>query len=278
MRSRHGSHNILREKLPRLEYRGGIRLGSTTEIPSDVIMLNSIEGVKNSSNKLLMKQCFIKVGVSTAVAYKICIDDEETYFINLDDNEDKRLNSVSYPIVAKHHYGSRGQGNYLLKTVDELHSWMSNKSSERLNNYLFEEFVNYALEFRLHVTKHGCFYACRKALKLDTPKEEKWHFHSDTCVWYLETNEKFLKPNSWDDIIEDCKKALESIGADILAFDVKVQSSSDKKGNPREYQKFIIIESNSAPSLNEYGAQEYIKIIPELINEKYSEKQNTKAL
>jgi hypothetical protein len=103
---------------------------------------------------------------------------------------------------------------------------MENKN---LNSYIFEKFVNYGHEFRLHVTEDGCFYTCRKALKENVPENEKWRRHDDICVWFLEENESFHKPNSWDDIVNDCVKALKSIGADILSFDVKFVPNPDPK-------------------------------------------------
>ena len=59
IRSRHQSHDVLRFN-PELKFpfKSGIRLGSTTEYDPEYKVLNSIEGVKNSSNKLLMKQKF----------------------------------------------------------------------------------------------------------------------------------------------------------------------------------------------------------------------------
>ena len=146
------------------------------------------------------------------------------------------------------------------------------------NSFIGEVFKNFGHEFRLHITKDGCFYACRKALKKDIPIEQKWHFHDETCVWYLEENEKFFKPNSWNDIINDCVKALKALGADVLAFDVKVQTPNKEDSTLREYQDYILLESNSAPSMSNGSgelsvcAKKYIKILPKLLIDKYNNK------
>ena len=133
--------------------------------------------------------------------------------------------------------------------------------------------MNYGHEFRLHVSSEGCFYTCRKALKADVPESEKWRRHDDICVWFLETNENFHKPNSWNDIVNDCVRALNAIGADLLSFDVKVQTPMSN-GIRREYQDYILIECNSASSMdNGTGelsqcAQKYIEEIPKIIARK----------
>lgn len=261
--SRHPSHDILRlkhKKIAALPYRSVIRFGSSTEVEDSVVKggkrieINTVDAIKISANKLLMKQKFIEAGVKTAEMWT-----------------DGALNDWSrerYPIVAKAHYGSKGKGNTLIKSQEELESWMQGKT---LSNYIFEKFMNFGHEFRLHVTEDGCFYTCRKALKQDVPEDQKWRRHDDICVWFLETNENFHKPNSWNDIVSDCVKALKAVGADLLSFDVRVQTPRDKDGNSRPYQEYILLECNSASSMdNGTGevsvcAQKYIDEIPKII-------------
>lgn len=267
--SRHPSHDCLRSKhknISLLPYKSVIRFGSTTEIEDTVanggnrIEINSIQSIKNSANKLLMKEKFQEGNVKTAEWIK---------YMNLEDL--RNWASEKFPIVAKAHFGSKGKGNTLLKSAEELDEWVKNHSPV---NYIYEKFVNYAHEFRLHVTNQGCFYACRKALKQDVPEDQKWRRHDDICVWFLEENESFFKPNSWQDIINDCVNALKLIEADVLSFDVKVQSPTNKNGETREYQDYILLECNSASSMdngtNELSvcAKKYIEEIRKLIIEK----------
>jgi carbamoylphosphate synthase large subunit len=261
--SRHPSHDILRlkhKKIASLPYRSVVRFGSSTEVfdtvakGGDRIEINTVDSIKISANKLLMKQKFNEAGVKTAQWRSHC--------------PIEGITDLEFPIVAKAHYGSKGDGNTLIKSLEEYQTWIQGKI---LSNYIFEKFHNYGHEFRLHVTEEGCFYTCRKALKKDIPDEEKWHFHDSTCVWFLETNESFFRPNSWEDIVNDCVKALKTIGADILSFDVKVQSPKDKDGNLRPYQEYILLECNSASSMGDYNgtpsvcAQKYIEEIPKII-------------
>jgi len=267
--SRHPSHDCLRAKtknLSLLPYQSVVRFGSTTEVEDTIanggkrIEINTVQSIKNSANKLLMKQAFEEAGVKTAIW---------TSFNNLESL--RGWASEKFPIVAKAHYGSKGKGNTLLKSAEELESWLKTHSP---SSYIFEKFMNYGHEFRLHVTEQGCFYACRKALKQGVAEEDKWRRHDDICVWFLEENESFFKPNSWDDIVDDCVLALKSIGADILSFDVRVQSPTDKNGEIRQYQDYILLECNSASSMdNGTGelsvcAKKYIDEIRKVIIEK----------
>ncbi|HEX8586126.1 MAG TPA: hypothetical protein VF680_17170 [Allosphingosinicella sp.] len=272
--SRHPSHNCLKfssKNLPLSKIRSVVRFGSTTEVQDTIanggrrVEINTVQAVKNSANKLLMKRCFEASGVRTAIWVQGGANFEAELAAKMEGGQ------LQFPIVAKAHYGSKGKGNTLIKSQAELDAWKVDKT---LANYIFEKFMNYAHEFRLHITEDGCFYACRKALRKDTPEEEKWHFHDSTCVWFLEENESFFKPNSWSDIEKDCVKALKSVGADVLSFDVKVQSPVDGKGKKREYQDYILLECNSASSMdNGTGelsvcARKYIEMIPKLINKK----------
>lgn len=259
--SRHPSHKILRTELPLLPVRSVVRLGSITESKKFDIEINSVESIKISSNKKLTKEKFDEAKVKTAIWF---------FAISLDEIKNKmQEKEINFPIVAKSLYGSRGIGNTLLDDIHHLENWLQGKN---LFNYIFEKFYTYSQEFRLHITKNGCFYTCRKALKTDADEDSKWRRHKDNSVWLLETNPNFNKPNSWDDIVKDCINALDKIGADILSFDIKTQSSL-YKGKQRKYQDYILIESNSASSMNnENGisicAQKYIEEIPKLILQK----------
>jgi len=269
--SRHPSHGVLRsnkKNIRALPYQSVIRFGSTTEVADTIakggkrIEINTIDAIRNSASKLLMKKKFMSANVKTAEWIA---------------GESNRIQSVRewsterFPIVAKNHYGSKGKGNTLIKDMNEFDAWMPGKT---ISHYIFEKFMNYALEYRLHITADGCFYACRKALKKDCPDDQKWRHHDDTCVWFLETNENFLMPNSWKDIVADCVKALKAIGADVLSFDVKVQGRKDAKDRVREYQEYVLLECNSASSMDNgtddisVCAQKYIDILPVLIIKK----------
>lgn len=271
--SRHPSHNHLRTGLSLLPFRSVIRLGSTT-VPKDGkerLQINTVQAIKNSASKLLMKQCFTKAGVKTADCWTYCsqINGSDQYRLCFNKMQftDKDLapthaRELPYPIVAKHIYGSRGTGNTLLNTQEELQQWMRGKD---LSNYIFEKFYNFNREYRLHVTKNGCFYTCRKVLREDTPENKRWYRNDSNSNWLVETNPSFDKPVNWDNIVAECVKALNAVGLDIGGFDVKVQSAKTPKGKVRENPEFIIIESNSACSHGEVTAQKYVEELNKLL-------------
>ena len=279
--SRHPSHSILRAKnqtLPLLPFRSVIRLGSSTETEGRV-EINTVQAVKNSASKLLMKQKFTEAGVKTAkwfyekgdnyvdsMIYNITNEGIEYIDDTYPESEHFSPTLMKYPLVAKSHFGSRGVGNTKFNTKEELEAWLPNKN---LNNYIFEQFVKMTREYRLHVTKFGCFYTCRKLVKNDAP-EGTWQKHDDVCNWVLEENPSFKKPKNWDAIVADCVKAKDALGLDICAFDVGVQGAKD--GVERENPEWVIFESCSAPSFGNVTGQEYIKILPKLLIDKYNNK------
>jgi glutathione synthase/RimK-type ligase-like ATP-grasp enzyme len=269
IRSRHKTHNVLRDSPIWMNFKSVIRLGSTTELKDTIakggnrIEINTTTAVKNSANKKLMKQCFTKEDVKTANWF---IYNTMEGIFNLPNEDGIEMNELPYPIVAKHIYGSRGTGNTLLKTKEELESWSIGKA---LHNYIFEKFYNYSREYRLHITSEGCFYTCRKMLIEDTPEDKRWFRNDSNSIWYLENNEKFDKPVNWSNIEKECVKALNSVGLDIGACDVKVQSSKNKHGEMRENPEFIVIEINSAPSFGNITSIKYKEILPKLLKNKF---------
>jgi glutathione synthase/RimK-type ligase-like ATP-grasp enzyme len=286
IRSRHPSHNKLRYEIAKLPFRSVIRFGSLTELVDKSsldgkrIELNSKEAIRNSSSKFRMKQCFTKAKVKTAEWFVYNSKGNGNNFrkqfagskddTDLEGWEDFSEKILEYPIVSKHHFGSRGTGNKLHKSQAELQDWMKDK---QLDNYIFEKFVNYNKEYRLHCTKNGCFYACRKMLKTEFKDHPNaWQRHDDNSVWILEENENFDKPSNWDEIIENCVNAVTSCGLDFGACDLRVQNNIDEDGVKRSHCDFIVIEVNSAPSFGDVTLKKYKEELPKLLIEKHNAK------
>lgn len=270
IRSRHDTHNVLRTKLPLFPFRSVIRLGSTTEVNGVDVEVNTTDAVRTSANKLLMKQAFTNAGVQTADWWVISTGNDGDYdFENPVIKQNVSASDMKYPLVAKHIYGSRGTGNTLLNNESELESWMQGKT---LSNYIFEKFYNYSREYRLHVTADGCFYTCRKMLK--TEATDRWFRNDSNSIWVLEDNPLFDKPVNWNNIVTDCVNALNAVGLDFGAMDVKVQSRLNGDGEERENPKWIILESNSAPSFGELTTQKYLIELPKILMKKWTLRLN----
>lgn len=236
------------------------RHGSTTqgEIQREI---NSVEAVKTSADKLLMKRAFDKAGVFHAPWKPLdeAVKNKETF--------NKWLKEVNFPekhLIAKHRQGSRGSGNYLIRTQAELDVFIKNKANG-LHHYIIELYMPYTREYRLHVTERGCFYTCRKVIKNDTPKDKRFQRHDDNCNWLIEENPKFDKPSFWDKIVQECVNALKEMKADVLAFDVKCTSPNKTKKDG-----WIIIESCSAPAFGKKTLEKYKVELPLIVAHKYN--------
>jgi len=263
VRSKNYSCDPLRHKTTVLgfyPFKSLIRFGSTTPTKSvfpesdNVIEINTVEAINISRSKLLMKQAFAEVDIPQAVWW------DSIHDLITEENE------INYPILAKRVYGFKGKGMVKLDSKEELEEWLANNNTD---GYYFEQFHNYIREYRLHVTKHGCFYGLRKMIKEDTPEDKRWFRNDSNCVWILEDNPLFDKPVNWDKIEGDCVKALNQIRLDIGAFDVKVQSSTAVEGEALKNPLYIVIEVNSAPSMGDITIEKYKTILPKLLIEKY---------
>ena len=263
--TRHPSHSPLRRKNnkdPRflLPFRSVIRFGSTTETRRERVEINTPDAIRNSSSKLRMKRCFTEGKVRTA---KWWTYGTGHFHENGIPNVSISHKDLFYPIVAKMHYGSRG--NVKIDNASEMEAWL--KSCDNPGAFIFEVFHNFSREYRLHVTKNGCFYTCRKMIKRETPDEERWYRNDKNSVWIMESNPDFDKPTNWSEIEEHCVRALTSVGLDVGAVDLRVQSSKQRDPD------FIVIEINSAPSFGEVTLEKYKEILPDLLRQKHAEKR-----
>ena len=232
--------------------RAVFRLGSTTPTEAifpkgvakgrKIIEINTADACRNSGDKILMKELFEEHEIKTAPWSHL----ED--FINFEDVEEEK----QFPMIIKHIHSSKGEGIYFIENQEQLDAFVD-EHKDSLSKYIIEKYLSYSKEYRLHVTKDGCFYACRKMLKNDA--EDRWHRHDVNSVWILEENPLFDRPTNWDDIVAECVKAMQAIGLDICSCDVKVQTSKGRKND--FVPEFVILETNSASSLGEVGLEKY---------------------
>jgi len=245
----------LRSSLGEFAMRCIIRLGSKTTVAEafprmpqgrPVVEINTVEACHNSGDKILMKSLFDVAEVKTA-QWKV-----------LSEAQDWDV----FPAIIKHRNSCKGEGIYFLDNQEDLTRL---KTELRPNSsYIIERYMGYQKEYRLHVTKDGCFYTCRKMLKQDA--EDRWHRHDTNSVWIMEENPLFEKPKNWDDIVSECVKALNAVGLDVGACDLKVQS---EKGHRDDFiPDFIVLEINSAASMGSVTEIKYREELPKIINNK----------
>ena len=267
--SRHPSHSIFRKAIRTYGNNMCFRLGSTTRmVRNNIIEINSVEAIQNSSSKKLMKARFAEANVRTAevITYVSptslrCGDDSYT--------PEELFTRFPAGVVTKSHFGSRGMGNTLHRDSQSLKSFIAGHT---MSSYIIEAYRPYAREYRLHVTEAGCFYTCRKMLKKDTPEEAKWFRNDSNCVWIVEDNPLFDKPVNWNDCIAESVKALKAVGLDVGAVDLRVESAVSELEGKRNYPNFIVIEINSAPAMGEITAVKYFEEIPKIIARKLDNK------
>lgn len=232
------------------------RMGSQT--PTDkitkrkhIIEINTPNGCRLSNDKILMKKRFIHSNIPTA----------PWFLVSEKDTTHKKVKHYLQQwktIIIKHKHSSKGNGIYLIKSLEDYINILPTLEYP-ISSYVFERYYTYSKEYRIHVTKNGCFYASRKMLIHDA--QVRWHRHANNTVWILEDNELFNKPNNWDLIVQTCVNALKALELDVAAFDVKVQT---KPIDPQ----FIILESNSAPALGVHAIEIYKQMLQNYIYEK----------
>jgi len=264
IRSKNHSLDSLRRAnkgLPALAVKSVVRFGSVTPTSEvfpygsivPIVEINTVEAVKNSSSKLKMKRLFDKAKISHPAWYTIS---GEKGFLSQSEDKKVAFKDLPYPLVLKRIFGSKGRGMKFVSTSEALEEAIKEAHSLKHPFYV-ESYMNYTREYRLHITAKGCFYACRKMLKEGA--DERWYRNDSNCVWYLESNAAFDRPSNWKKIEAACVKALNEVGLDVGAFDVRVQSS--KKAEP----EFILIEVNSAPAFGDITESKYKELLPNLI-------------
>lgn len=218
-----------------LSKRVVLRLGSSKPHPisDNTIQLNSPIGVQISSDKRRSKQYMDIAHVKHA-----------EWLVSDNESRIREFFNTYGTIIIKKYNSCKGNNIYYIDSREVLDTWLSEHSTE-LNKFVCEKYYFYKREYRFHVSKeHGIFYSCRKLLRNDAA--DTWHRHDSNSVWILPTNPKFKTPSFLNEIEEDCKRYMEVTGLDICAFDVKSDDNS-----------YIILESNTSPSLGEVGLNVY---------------------
>jgi len=203
-----------------------------------------------------MKRCFENLHVPQARWYEGPLGERNVSVIKSHFGISK---TEEYQLVGKAICGFQGKGMVLISNDVELATFCKTHTSD---NFFIELFYNYGREYRLHATRNEVFLSWRKLRKDEA--EERWFFNSHNCNWVGEDHELFNKPSNWSDLCRFACKAVESVGLDIGAVDLRVSS--------KDPSQFIILECNSAPALGEVGVDIYREQIKKVLIKKYNEK------
>ena len=173
------------------------------------IIINIPEAVINGADKKRTKERLVEAGINTARWWP-----------------DANPSAEDFPVVAKHRFGSRGTGVYLLKTPAELTQF---KASRNMGSYIVEKYRGYRYEYRVHASRTKAFLSHRKARKDGVESGDKWKYSYENSVWFTESNPKFCKPEQiWPKIVDACTKAIAVLGLDFGVIDVKVSNNQKK--------------------------------------------------
>lgn len=240
-----------------------VRFGSTTVL-DDVrsnggrrVELNTVEGIKNTSNKEKMKQLFIGVDIPTSNLYICHRNAENIQLYTKEGYKAVELKNLKFPLVAKRKYHQKSIGMELLSTLDEFKEFLVSENA-RTNTYHYEQFFNGSVEYRIHASPHldKEIFSVRKVRAQKEDGSYPWMFNLEQGGFLME----FDKPKNWDNIVKSVKASIASLGMDMGAADVR----TSKDGT-----KFVIIEINSAPGVGENTASAYANAIKEILTKKY---------
>jgi glutathione synthase/RimK-type ligase-like ATP-grasp enzyme len=229
------------------------RLGSRTPTQliyprgERVVECNTVESIENSRDKIRMKECFTQFKIPQA----------NWYHGRLVPSEIKNILGNDCVLVGKAICGFQGNGMVLIENDTQLAEFCRTHSPE---HFFIEKFHNYGREYRLHATRDGVFLSWRKLRTSEAT--QRWFFNSHNCNWVGEDHSLFNKPSSWDELCRVACKAVESVGLDIGAVDIRISS--------KDTSQFIVCEVNSAPSLAEIGIEAYKEQIKKVLITKYN--------
>jgi D-alanine-D-alanine ligase-like ATP-grasp enzyme len=251
------------------------RLGSFTAnediftplmLKKGIVELNTVDACKLSNDKLRMKQAFDEAHVNTSLWLPLkesVLENNRLYETEVKYKQNPII--LTFPCIIKHIHSSKGEKIYYIPTEEDYKAFREKYALE-LEKYIIEHYYNYSKEYRVHVSELGAFYSCRKMLLNDVPIEQRFHRHHVNTVWIVPENEQFETPVHWDLVLEDCVRAIRSIGLSIGCVDVLVTKQNNLEPD------WKILETNSAPALGEITTELYIKELTKLCKH-YEEQQ-----
>jgi len=220
------------------------------------VVVNHLQGLRNTRDKLVQHMLLSGASIS-----------KPRFFRNRVEVEAYLRENPEAKVVAKRVNHSRGRGMHRINGLEALYN--ANPVVFDDSRYYFEEFVNCNREWRIHVSRfqNEPVVAYRKCLRqdyIDQWREEEdidkpWIRNMDTCYYKLESGED--KKPWFNDMVAECKRAIEVLGLDIGGVDVGENTKVDGGA-------FYIYEVNSACGMEENTRAAYQSAIETIIDEK----------
>lgn len=215
------------------------------------IVVNPLTGLINARDKLKQQLVLEEHGIK-----------KPKFFTNVNEAIEF-IRVTGNPIVAKRHFHSKGRGMKKFTTAEELENDLSVH-----NGYYYQEFVKCNREWRIHVSRFQDteVVAYRKCYTQeiidgyrDNDLEKPWFRNLENCYFKLDVEDD--KMEWWNDMVLECKKAIEALGMDIAGVDVGENTKI-------EGGAFYIYEVNSACGMEENTRAKYAEAIDTIIEEK----------
>lgn len=228
------SENLSKVKTPdfrecKVLIRWGIQ--EVLDLPKNCIVYNNAKALSNISHKHNARKIMNLAGVNVPLDITPAVREQE----------------ISYPIIARPFYHSKGKNFITFNDRDEFLQHYEQNSNE----WYYSNFIDKVQEFRVH--------ACLgKVLNLlEKPKP-----NNNEIAWNRSINHEAFENVKWVDyninVVKEALKACEALKADFVGVDVIL----DKDG------KAWVLECNSAPTLNssEYSCTRYSKVFNLMMN------------
>jgi len=220
------------------------------------IVVNTLASLKQTRNKPNAQQMLHEAGLKVP------------YFMSNVGEAIEFMERENKPIVGKMYNHSRGRGIRKFETPDELRA-----SQDELTRYYFQEFVEANREWRVHVSRWQDeeVVAYRKCLRPDLLQHIRdndlprpWVRNIENCYFKYDGVEEDKAPH-WNEVIRQCKQAIEVLGLDIAGVDV---GENTRDGT----LDFWIFEVNSASAMEEFTRERYIQALDVIIRNKAQRK------
>lgn len=134
-------------------------------------------------------------------------------------------NKVSYPLVVKKRISSRSKGNFLVGYSDDVFT----KTKNRINKFIFQKKIDFETDIRINILNQKIIGAVTRKPSIRGNNRLS-----------VKVDKLFRIENP--QIIKDCLKLSEYLGADFLGVDVILTQSG----------KYYFLEANLSPQFNRF--------------------------